>query len=493
MRDYTTERDAILRRWYGRDQFPTRRQARTWDNPITPQDYVGVQTPPNLPFTFEAPGDCLVWLHGLNTDGYGRLTIAGKTDFAHRVAYRHAVDEIPDGMQLNHLCNRPYCIQPAHLYAGTQQDNKDDSHLFGTDRMLSPAFLVSAYLDAEFDDPLLQRIQASNRRQFVEPWPSPTTPTQTAMEEFECPRHDFSIPAGDGAVCRTCERFENAGVVSQGYHIALIGKEICPVSQLINSVLRKVVSLDLANDEWKGWREKCMHRAGILGKDHHIRNCPCMFCESDRKTFREHLEPSLTSTESYVLDICDLIEPLISERIRDMRRQTFEDDFPLVAGDFTDRQKADLLGHFDDCINTIQEERNAAQQVERLLGYYLHAVVTYESLDAFAENDSYFKYWRPFGYPLPENQREALELCMMNAVRTGDVIFDHLNDLTDEFVREHKSLGADDRGQVLGFTHFLVAGDLFDVLTYDLFGVSSHSKVDPLPHQGCVEEVLDFS
>ena len=30
------------------------------------------------------------------------------------------------GQQINHLCQRPFCLQPGHLYACTGQDNVDD-------------------------------------------------------------------------------------------------------------------------------------------------------------------------------------------------------------------------------------------------------------------------------------------------------------------------------------------------------------------------------
>ena len=54
---------------------------------------------------------------------YGVLRVDGKQQQAHRLAYIQTRGEIPEGKQVNHLCNRPFCIQPAHLYAGTKQDN----------------------------------------------------------------------------------------------------------------------------------------------------------------------------------------------------------------------------------------------------------------------------------------------------------------------------------------------------------------------------------
>ncbi len=496
MRDYEIERDAIVQRWYGHNWFHAQREGRTWPNPIDLNDYVGVPSPANSPFDYVAQGECLVWVHALNAEGYGRLIIEGKTLQAHRIAYIQATEEIPAGLQINHLCNRPYCVQPAHLYAGTKQDNADDARMFKSRSMLSPVAQIMLFPDAEYDDPLLQRLRASDRLNMVKPWKSPVPYKQTAFEEFECPGHDFSIPAGDGAVCRICERFKGEDERSLGYHIAVIGKEIYPVSQLINSILNKVVNLDLAGDDWKDWRERCYYRAGmsVVGDDHNLRNCGCMFCLFDRQTIRKHLESSLTPNESAILDICDQMEPIIRQHIREMRRETFEGNFSLGDYDFTDRQKGELIDHIDDCDNTLREARNAAHMVERLLGYYLYAVVTYDSLDIFAENDTYFKYWRPFRpFPLPENQTEALGLCATNATKTCAAIFDHLSSVADEFVLTHQNLESDGAGKMLEFTKFLVATDLCDVLTYDLFGSSSNSQVFPLPHQGCVEDVVGIS
>ena len=118
MRNYTVERDAIIRRYYGHAPQRKRPQpARYPENPITESDYVGAPLPANLPY--HMPGDCLLWRYSLNTGGYGQLAIKGQgPQLVHRLAFLQAGETIPGGMQVNHLCNRPYCLQPGHLYAG---------------------------------------------------------------------------------------------------------------------------------------------------------------------------------------------------------------------------------------------------------------------------------------------------------------------------------------------------------------------------------------
>ena len=65
-------------------------------------------------------------MHFVSPYGYGRITIQGRTKFAHRVSYESYVGPIPQHYQINHRCNNSICINPAHLYAGTKSDNIAD-------------------------------------------------------------------------------------------------------------------------------------------------------------------------------------------------------------------------------------------------------------------------------------------------------------------------------------------------------------------------------
>ena len=117
-RDYQTERDAVIRRWYGGNpQTRNPRSGRNWnEGPITPADCFGVPMQVNSPFS--PFGCCMVWRFGLNRDGYAVLTIGGKQELAHRAVFIQTRGQVPEGRQVNHLCNRPYCLQPSHLSPG---------------------------------------------------------------------------------------------------------------------------------------------------------------------------------------------------------------------------------------------------------------------------------------------------------------------------------------------------------------------------------------
>lgn len=74
-------------------------------------------------------GGCWEWSGWRLPSGYGTLRIraAKRTVLAHRLAYETWVGPIPDGLQVLHRCDNPPCINPAHLFLGTQRDNLLDS------------------------------------------------------------------------------------------------------------------------------------------------------------------------------------------------------------------------------------------------------------------------------------------------------------------------------------------------------------------------------
>ena len=58
--------------------------------------------------------------------GYGGFYMNGKMEFSHRAAYILFNGEIEDGLCVLHRCDMPQCVNPDHLFLGTQRDNMVD-------------------------------------------------------------------------------------------------------------------------------------------------------------------------------------------------------------------------------------------------------------------------------------------------------------------------------------------------------------------------------
>jgi len=69
---------------------------------------------------------CWIWKGSSFLNGYGQFYCDKKNKKAHRIAWEIVNGPIPEGMLICHKCDVRSCVNPAHLYVGTQKENIKD-------------------------------------------------------------------------------------------------------------------------------------------------------------------------------------------------------------------------------------------------------------------------------------------------------------------------------------------------------------------------------
>ena len=69
---------------------------------------------------------CWLWTGSKNNMGYPRININGNVKLAHRISYEMKNGSIENSLRVLHKCGVAHCVNPEHLFLGTQKDNMVD-------------------------------------------------------------------------------------------------------------------------------------------------------------------------------------------------------------------------------------------------------------------------------------------------------------------------------------------------------------------------------
>jgi hypothetical protein len=132
-----------------------------------------VPAPERFARFFEKSEGCWEWRGTRRRSGHGSFNAVGNRPvLAHRYAWELQNGPIPDGMCVCHRCDNPPCVNPAHLFLGTQRDNVRDMRQKGRGRGLrhgAGAANNSAKLTAEQVREIRARLAAGEGRKSIAP------------------------------------------------------------------------------------------------------------------------------------------------------------------------------------------------------------------------------------------------------------------------------------------------------------------------------------
>lgn len=109
---------------------------------------------------------CWIWTAGKYINGYGQFMIGtGHPIRAHIFSYIQAKGGVPKGLCVLHKCDNPACVNPEHLFAGTNKRNTQDCIEKG--RFCKGSKSPRAVLTEELVSSLREEYKTSTAKQLV--------------------------------------------------------------------------------------------------------------------------------------------------------------------------------------------------------------------------------------------------------------------------------------------------------------------------------------
>jgi hypothetical protein len=120
-REYLIPRRFLSRTKYCSKSCLGRSTARTAD--VTPKDVERFWSKVDR----STPTDCWLWTGGTCGNGYGNILWRKRKEIATRVSWEIAHGQPPGELFVLHTCDTPRCVNPAHLFLGTNRENALDA------------------------------------------------------------------------------------------------------------------------------------------------------------------------------------------------------------------------------------------------------------------------------------------------------------------------------------------------------------------------------
>lgn len=101
----------------------------------------------------DSPDGCWLWTGARTKKGYANCGNGTKWECVHRVSWRAFKGLIPRGLHVLHRCDVRHCINPEHLFLGTNRDNVQDMWTKGRARVVKRCKLTAENVRQILDSP----------------------------------------------------------------------------------------------------------------------------------------------------------------------------------------------------------------------------------------------------------------------------------------------------------------------------------------------------
>ena len=177
--------------------------------------------------------------------------------------------------------------------------------------------------------------------------------------------------------------------MADGHDMWMLIAEICPASQIVAPIWEKISNSEFVGESPLEMRRKAYRRdhQALSGASHYLRNCGCGYCTQDRRTFRDAVDPLLTREESAMLDICDHLEPRITNALYEASAAMMEALAKETGMD--EKQTQAMREHIRECPNSKSKLTRKSRTIERDFAYLLYAPGTFQNREEILHDQGF--------------------------------------------------------------------------------------------------------